>query len=50
MLLDEIVRNSAPAIGGLLVTAATVLYAHAARRRARRAEPDPRPATRHPAE
>ena len=35
MPLDEILRNSAPAIGGLLVIAATFLYARSVRRQTR---------------
>jgi hypothetical protein len=46
MPMDEILRNSAPAIGGLLVTAAGLAYAHslrgsATRRQAERQRPHP---------
>jgi hypothetical protein len=47
MPLDEILRNSAPAIGGLLVAAAAL----AATRFARRSRPrGPATSARHPAE
>lgn len=36
MPLDEILRNSAPAIGGLLVAAAGLALTHFERRRSRR--------------
>ena len=49
MPLAEILSNSAPAIGGLLVTAAALLYARSARRRGSHASA-PRPAAHHPAE
>jgi hypothetical protein len=49
MPLDEILRNSAPAIGGLLVTAAALLYARSGRRPSR-ASRTSHPAAHHPAE
>jgi hypothetical protein len=49
MPLDEILRNSAPAIGGLPVTAAAFAHARVGRWRAGEAEAL-RPAARHPAE
>ncbi|MGZ8285729.1 MAG: hypothetical protein ACXW27_06560 [Allosphingosinicella sp.] len=51
MPLDEILRNSAPAIGGLLVIAATYLYARSVRRQTRIHRTQARrPAAHHPAE
>ncbi|MEA3065319.1 MAG: hypothetical protein QOJ27_1771 [Sphingomonadales bacterium] len=49
MPLDEILRNSAPAIGGLLVTAAAFLYARSVRRQTHKAQAR-HPAAHHPAE
>jgi hypothetical protein len=49
MPLDEILRNSAPAISGLLVIAATFLYARIVRRQTQNAC-RARPAAHHPAE
>jgi hypothetical protein len=51
MPLDETARNSAPALGGLLVIAATFLYARSVRRQTRIHRTRARhPAARHPAE
>lgn len=50
MPLDEIVRNSAPAIGGLLVTAVALFYTQSVRRRLTRARPERHAETHRPAE
>jgi hypothetical protein len=51
MPLDEILSNSAPAIGGLLVIAATFLYARSVRRQTQIHKTQAHhPAAHHPAE
>jgi hypothetical protein len=50
MPLDEILRNSAPAIGGLLVAAAGLAFAHFERRKLRRRREEAARAAGKPAE
>lgn len=51
MPLDEILRNSAPALGGLLVIAATYFHARHVRRQTRiQKSQGAHPAAHHPAE